>query len=709
MQSPQYLPRWNRRTIAPRLLLSFLGVNSNFLNLQSVEPTGPLSSGSSEAEGYLETQLELLKSDSLVARAVKKTHLDESDRFIFHQSGPMRWAKSLVASIRGTSPYPRPATEAERLRWAVESAQRRLKVEQIHQSNLVEISFEDPDPKTALGFVNAVTDEAVSEGEESHLALSHDVREWLERHLADLRAKMDAAEKDLLTYTAQAGLLASSDSAGVDDARLQHLQDELSQAQSVRIQKETLNTIATMADPQSLPEVLDDPVMKEYRMRLADLRKQEAEIASTFTPKFPKARRLQAQIKELQATMAKEVTNIRNRIYNEYAASKRNENAVLAEYTSETSKVGSLAQKTIHYNTLKRELETTRGMYEDTLKRVNDTELASVVRSSGLRVVDQASFVEPQTGLKAMFICSIGLFTGLMMSGAVVFVLDQTSDTVSMPGYTPALLSVMELGTIPSAGKKERSLLAAPQSRAGLSGGNDGAPGASLLTLRQQARLRSKGGGGVSLFEDSFRSSINSILFALDEGAEHRVIAISSPGPAEGKTTVTANLGNVLAGIGNRVLLIDADLRKPSLHKLFGIENTMGLANLLSRDEPISRDGIRARVARPAAAHLDVLTAGTHGDAAFELFHSKRIAELIDLARRDYNLILIDTAPLLVVPESRLLGRLADWSILVLRAGRTTGDAALAARQRMADDRIPLLGTILNDCKRRRNSNGYWY
>jgi capsular exopolysaccharide synthesis family protein len=309
-----------------------------------------------------------------------------------------------------------------------------------------------------------------------------------------------------------------------------------------------------------------------------------------------------------------------------------------------------------------------------------------------------------------MFICSIGFFAGLMLTGAMVFVIDQTNNTVSMPGYAPALLSVMELGVIPPAGKKDHVRLVGSEGRREIARVEDGARETSVLALeRPRTRGGAKAGGPVSVFDDSFRSSINSILFALDEGASHRVIAVSSPGPGEGKTLITANLGSVLAEIGNRVLLIDADVRKPTLHTLLGVENTGGLANLLAGTTPITKESVSALIKRSEAAPVDVLTAGTISTAAFDLFHSKRIAELIDVVRGEYGLILIDTAPLLIVPESRILGRLADWSILVLRAGRTTEPAALAARQQMADDQIPLLGTILNDCKQRRNSNGYWY
>jgi capsular exopolysaccharide synthesis family protein len=311
-----------------------------------------------------------------------------------------------------------------------------------------------------------------------------------------------------------------------------------------------------------------------------------------------------------------------------------------------------------------------------------------------------------------MFICSIGLFAGLLITGSVIFVLDQTSNTLRSPGYAPALLSVMELGIIPSATKSDRGRLAGSQRRRTFAKANTENSSAITLGLQrppERRAIKEREASVSSPFDDSFRSSINSILFALDEGSEPRVIAVSSPGAGDGKTTIAANLGSILSEIGNRVLLIDADLRKPTLHTMFGIENGDGLSNLLSGDEPMSLESVQALVRRPENSNLDVLTAGTPGAASFDLFQTKRIAELIEAVRKDYKLILIDTAPLLLIPESRTLARLADWSILVLRAGRTTEEAAIAARQQMADDGIPLLGTILNDCKRLRSAYGYSY
>lgn len=680
-----------------KVTVELLGINENFLNLQQVDPTTSLPS-SSGGDSYTQTQLELLKRDPLVERVVRRLRLQDNDRFAVH--------RGLLTRLKLQAPT---AADGDRVLTAVRNVQKKLKVQQLRQSNLVEISFEDSDPRIAIDFTNTMAQEAVDENMRSRWGLSQNVGTWLGRHLADLRTKMTAAEHDLQAYSATAGLVSTGSSSAVDETRLERLQDQLARAQSNRIQKESKYTIAKSADLGSLPEVLDDPSLKEYRLRLADLRRQQADLTTALTADHPKVQRVQAQITDLQSTITHECTNILNRLRNEFAAARREEDAVTAAVTAETSKVSETAQKEIHYNTLKRELETTRNMYEDVLKRVNDTELASVTRTSGVRIVDPATVPETQEVFKRkVFICGTGVFAGMLLAGVLVFVLDQANNTVKSPGYAPVLLNVPELGIIPPIRKPSHSRLKIAY---GPHGGSEVATANknfSVLTLKVRTAHTSADPEELPTISDpSFQSVINSILFALDEGKDQRLIAVSSPGPGEGKTTIVANLGLVLSEIGYRVLLIDADLRRPSLHRVFGIDNDSGLADILADPAPISTEQIMRSVRRASTCDLDVLTAGEPPIHAFSLLHSRRTTELIDSVREHYDLILIDTPPLLLVPESRILGRVTDWSILVLRAGKTTVDAAVSAQRRMEEDGIRLLGTILNDCHPRQSSYSY--
>jgi succinoglycan biosynthesis transport protein ExoP len=192
---------------------------------------------------------------------------------------------------------------------------------------------------------------------------------------------------------------------------------------------------------------------------------------------------------------------------------------------------------------------------------------------------------------------------------------------------------------------------------------------------------------------------VNSILFAETEHDSMQVLIVSSPNAGEGKTTSVCNLGVAFAEIGRRVLLVDADFRKPRLHEVFNVSNDTGLLNLLSENE-IRRPGeVEQHIRKSSVPGLSVLTSGSTSAPLPTLLHSDRLGKLLGRLRTQYDLILIDSAPLLIVPESRILARSTDGLVLVLRAGVTTPEMALAARRRALEDRTPLIGTILNDWK----------
>lgn len=674
-----------------KVSIEVLGINGNFLNLQQVDPSAPTSGNSGDS--FTQTQLELLKRDALTERVVRRLDLQHNSRFA-SQGSSFSW-------FRGADPV---AMENDRILSAIRTAQKKLRIVQVRQSNLIQISFDDTDPRLAASFVDAMGAEAFSENQESRWNLSQSVGASLGRRLDELRRKMANAESELENYSATVGLVATDSNSAVDTAHLQQLQDQLAHAEVNRIQKEARYRIARDADFGSLPEILDDPALREYRVRLAELRRQQVELTISLTPDHPKLQRIQAQISELEFTINNERNNIIHRLRNEYDADRREETAVAGAVGNETSRVSGITQKEIHYNTLKRELETARSMYEDVSKRVNDAELASVSRATGIRIVDAATIPEKLDVVKTrLFISGIGTFAGLLIAGIAIFFVEQTNTTVKWAGLTPSLLNVPELGIIPSIPRSTGNhLFWAQGTRSPDAGEGRGLLSALKVLSTKVPRVVPD---LAPIFDASFQSVINSILFSLDPGKDKRVIAVSSPGPGEGKTTITANMGIVLSEIGYRVLLIDADLRRPALHDVLGVQNESGLVDILSGNATFA-DQVRS-VRQSSAGHLDLISAGTALTNPYSLLHSKRMSDLVEAVRTDYDLILIDTPPLLFVPESRLLGRVSDWSILVLRAGKTTAAAAVIAHKQMDADGTSVMGTILNDCDPQHSSYEY--
>jgi capsular exopolysaccharide synthesis family protein len=202
---------------------------------------------------------------------------------------------------------------------------------------------------------------------------------------------------------------------------------------------------------------------------------------------------------------------------------------------------------------------------------------------------------------------------------------------------------------------------------------------------------------------DSFRSTLTSILFSGENGNRPRVIALTSANPQEGKTTVASNLALALAEIGRKVLLIDADLRKPRLHEIFNVSNAWGLSDLLDGTKP--PEGLEAMVAGTVYRDLFVLPAGSAASSISNLLHSPRALDLLQRMRREFDMVIIDTPPMLQMPDARVLGRLADAVILVVRSARTTKETAAAAGQRLAEDGTRLLGTVLNEWDPRKTSH----
>jgi capsular exopolysaccharide synthesis family protein len=206
---------------------------------------------------------------------------------------------------------------------------------------------------------------------------------------------------------------------------------------------------------------------------------------------------------------------------------------------------------------------------------------------------------------------------------------------------------------------------------------------------------------------ESFRATLVSILFSGDDDNRPRIMVVSSSSPGEGKSTVVSNLGIAVAEVNHRVLLIDADLRKPRLHEVFSLPNDRGLIDLLRSKEPFTSipPGIIQETEMP---DLYVLTSGSATTSATSLLYSTRMPELLKVLRTEFETIFIDTPPMLQIPDARVLGRIVDSVILVVRAGKTTRDAAQAAHQRFVADGTKLLGTILNDWNPKRSPNGYY-
>jgi capsular exopolysaccharide synthesis family protein len=659
-----------------RASLEIQDFNNDFLDLKNVDPTS--TENYLTAQSYFQTQIKMLQSESLLGRVIDKLNLESAQP-------PLSRVRRLLGASR--SPQ-QPGKET-----LIQQTQDHLTVRSAGETRLVEIFYESPNPKLAADFANALVSEYIEQSQEMRWESTQHTAEWLTRHLDDMKATLEQLEAQLQDYAQTSGLTFTSEKDDVAENRLAQLQGELAKAQADRIAKEASLEDAKNKQADSLPEMLDDPMLRDYRVKLTDLQRQLVELSATLTPAHFKMQRVQAQIDELQSAIKTEQGNVLHRLSNEYTTARRREAFLTQAYAEQQKNAAEQASKAIHYNTLKHEVDSSRELYQEMLQRVKQASLAAAMRASNVILVDPAK--PPLLPYRPRVLANtvLGLFSSAFLGVGFVFLWECVDRRIQAPGDAQAYLNLPELGAIPMA--------EAPKLRRTL---KEFCSRPKLTPTFANNRALSQGGSPElatwqnqpSFMAECVRRTLSSILWPGQNGDRPGVLVITSPGSGEGKTTVTSNLGIAIAEIGRRVLLIDGDLRRPRLHKVFGVSNHWGLSDLLCADTPLETVALEHLVFKTNISGLAVLPSGSNAANPLNLFYASRMSTLLARLRSEFEIVMIDTPPMTHLADARVLARLADGVLLVVRAGKTTTESAIFAAQSFAEDDIRVLGTVLN-------------
>ncbi len=663
----------------------------------------------STSDPWVQTQVDLLLGQTLRLRvpAKMKGSMNVINQEAPNPLGPLR-------SAIGLSP---PAGE-EGWQKALSEAYQSLDVVPSKQSHVLELTCESTHPQVAADFVNVLAEEYIAMNMEERWETYQNTGKWLTLAQDQLKEKLEKSEKELVEFARKTGVMFTSDSQNVAEEKLKLQQAELSKARTERIAKQSVYESSLSSPTESLPEVLDYGPMASYQVKLAELRQQLAELSVSLTPAHYRVKRLQAQIDELQAAQERERTNIIKRIRIEYEAALRREKQLEADYSAQSRLVASQAELLIHYNILKREVDTGRELYQTTLQKGKEASIASALRASNLRIVDRA--LPPRRPYRPNLLLNsvVGVFGGLCCGVLLVIVRARSDSSVQVPGTMPQLLNLRELGVIPSAKVDPEARSLTPRNPPLLTKGS--ATGRSVAVSTRGAGRNGNGKTPellglvtwtrkISVISEAFRTAMTSILFSGDKDTRPRVLVLTSPSPQEGKSTIISNLAIAFSEIGQRVLLIDGDMRLPKLHTVFDMVNTWGLSDALFENTPIEEYSAESLVQKTRIPGLFIMTSGPARANIASLLYSERLNELLLRFRREFDLVLIDSPPVLSVPDSRILGQCSDAVVLVLRAGRTSRDSALAAARFFEEDGTTVLGTILNDWNPNQMGHGYYH
>ncbi len=658
------------------------------------------------SDAYLETQYKVLASDDLAERVIHQLGLDRRAEFlpsVIAWPWSARVAPALPSPLRvGSAAVPDPLVQET----VLTRFQDRLDIRPVRRSRAVELRFDSQDPELAARAVNAVVENYIQKNFDAHWAAAQKASGWLSQQLQDLKAKLEKSENDLQKYAADNGLLYlvtdKGDEESIINQSVREIQEELTKAEADRFDKQSIFRLVQSGDYGSLPGVFDNKLLQGLTFRLADLQREHAQLAATFTEDYPKVKETQSQIAEIQSSLERERWRAARKIGNDYFAALRREKLVRQAFAEKQAEANQIAEKSVQYGILSREVDTNKGLYEGLLERLKEASVSAGLKASNIRIVDPGTV--PYKPIAPNYPLNLGLaaFLGLGLGVCMAFLKEHLDQTIRYSEDVFHYLGVPVLGFIPTFGalngRKHKGI--APADRELIFGlaGSRTAAGDALIEDHPRNDLGIHKG---SAFSEAFRELRTSVILSAS-GRFVNSILVTSAQPGEGKTTVAVNLAFSLAQLGQPVLLVDADMRRPSIQKYFP-ERGSRLSSYLA-----GQGAWQQMVYPTSISRLYVLHCGPIPENPSELLSSDRMRALIQESMATYRFVILDSPPLLHRADSRILGSMVGATILVVKGGETPRQVVQYAESQVRSVGTNLIGVVLNNLDSSLNNYSYY-
>lgn len=637
----------------------------------------------------LDTQTRILESDAITLATAKALHLDKDPAFM-----P---AKEKAADVLA-APAADPRQEAALIGFIHGG----LQITQVPKTRILEIRFTNSDPQLAAHVVNTLVNVYIEQNFKTRFESAMQTSDWLSKQLSDLQLKVEASQEKLVRYQREHGILGIDEKQNIVTQKLDELNRELTEAEADRIQKEARYRLIANGNAELLSNLDSSSLLAKLHAQEVDLKTQIAQAEVHLGPAHPHILELNNQLKQVQKASQAEVDKLAGRIKGEYLTAAQRESMLRAAMEQQKQQANTLNESAIEYTLLRRDVDSNRQLYEGLLQRLKEASVSAGLRSSNIRIVDPArvplSPARPDRRRNVMLALAMGLVGGVVLA----FVLESLDNTVRTPEQAQQLCDIPSLGIIPgeSPGSAIRRLT--PKARTALPSreeGNKSKEDGTEIELASQKRPRSD-------IAESYRALRTSILLS-SSGAPPRVILVTSALPQEGKTTTSINTAIVLSQKGARVLLVDADMRRPSVHRVFGINSKVGLSTLLAGSSSFEESILTSS----EVPNLTLLPAGPLPPQPAELLHSDAMKRLLAQFREQYDHIVIDSPPALSVTDAVLLSVQADTVVLVIRAASTRKAALRRACDLLEQVNAHVMGFVMNgvDVNAPDFDNCYYY
>lgn len=619
------------------------------LNVDDGEPRESMVQG----EEFFQTQYGLLASRSLAERVIDTLGLANSNAFLEQM-------KITPPDLSGSAAQ----QAAQRRKVVLDVVQDNLEVSPIRGSRLVSVSFESPDPQLAATMANAFADNFIQSNLDRKYESSSYAREFLERLIAQTKARLEDSERQLVAYAStqqiinlREGSEAGGEPQSLAATNLASLNNALAEARSERTAAEEKWRQASGASLLTLPEVLNNPTIQSLTQERATVNAEYQQKLQLFQPGFPEMIQLKARLDELNSQLSTVGNGIRNSLRGEYDVALNRERSLQRQVDGLKGDVLDLRERSIQYNILQRELDTSRTLYDGLLQRYKEVGVTGGVTTNNISVVDRATAPDGPSSPRLLINLVLAAFIGLGLGVAAALIIEALDETLASPEDLESKLGLAVLGVTPLVGRGETPLEALEDPR--------------------------------SNFSEAYYSIRTALQFSTPNGAPASLLVTSSK-PSEGKSTTAFATAVNLARLGKRVLLADGDLRNPSMHRVVGVENDAGMSNLLSGG------GDLASLAKPTAyENLDFIPCGPLPPNPAELWGGDRLKRVLADASAIYDHIVIDGPPVLGFADAPLLASVVDGTVFVLESKGTRRAQAKGALRRLAMGNGHIIGAVL--------------
>jgi polysaccharide biosynthesis transport protein len=640
-----------------------------------------------------------------IVDAIRALFQRVKDPVVSNPTYPTTGTNEIVAAGFGKTRTPE---ESAQLAPYVDTLQKNLLVEHIPETNVINISFIHTDPLIAMKTANGVARDFI--GYSYQIKTENIIKSTSELDITtrNLKAKQQQAEEELANYSGKnKNVFSINEKDNLVSERLTDIYSKALKAENERIIKQSVYEEVRQGRVLQLPEAYADLKSQQFQNRLNDLQLKEAELSSVFGPENQNLSKIQEQIKELKTLIAANTKSLEERLKADYERAQREERLIKKSLEKAKSEATQQNEAAIQFNILKANAETARNLYNDFLAKTNQSQANLMERSNTLRVIEP-SRMGSLIGPRRMRAILLGFILSLLGGVGLALLLEHFDNSVKNVDDVQRATQLATLALIPSMTVQSARALRA-RKKAEKKNKKESLNTDELLSIikhepeaQQPSNYQLATIDGLAPVAEAYRMLRTSIL--LSSAGPLKTILVTSSQAAEGKTTTAVNTAISLAQLGSSVLLIDADMRRPSVHRIFKVAETHGLSNYLS-----GNDQIDEMIVKLSIPNLSVLTAGTIPQNPAELIGSERMRDLLRLLAEKYDHVLIDSPPLINVTDPVILSTMVDTTILIVQAGRSSGELLRRARQELDGVGAKVFGVVLNNVDVKREGHDDYY